>query len=127
MRSISLFWCSRQLCHLFWIRLLIVVQQIPYYALLILSDLDKPVVGVSPASPKEGDDITLTCQGTSNGGTMTYTWYHNDAVITGAARKTYVVLNGTKSNNGNYHCAINTTAFTKVSEKMMITLTCELI
>ena len=93
---------------------------------IIFPDLDQPAVTVSPTSPKEGDNITFTCSGTSNDGTMAYTWYHNDALISGATSQTYILRNAQKTtNNGNYHCTIKTTAFTKVSAKKNLALRCE--
>ena len=83
------------------------------------SDPMKPVILISPTSPKYGDDITFTCNVTLNDRNVIHTWYYNDRKIF-ADKKTYIITNVTKMNEGFYHCTTTSGGVSESSDKKML-------
>ena len=92
-------------------------------------DLDVPVVTSSTSTPKEGDELTLTCNAVTTDVIMQYAWYHyydndHDHEVIGQTNKTFNVIGGDKMESGNYTCRVKTQRFEKLSAGHPITYLC---
>ncbi|MEO0055515.1 MAG: hypothetical protein RLZZ50_1462, partial [Verrucomicrobiota bacterium] len=69
-----------------------------------------PSVTVSPGSQTvgTGSSLTLTANGTSNmGGTVTYQWYKDDAILAGQTNATLAVDTASTSDSGSYKVVVS--------------------
>ena len=93
--------------------------------LLLILDMDTPVVKVSPASPTEGLTVRFTCNVNTTETINAYEWYYNGTQISGARSKEYSISKGNRSNSGNYYCNVITQNFNKMSQGIMLIYICK--
>ena len=93
--------------------------------LLLILDLDKPVVNVSSSSPTEGETVRFTCNVKTNDIIYGYGWNYNGIQISGARSKEYSIINGNRSNSGYYSCNVTTQNFNKTSQEIILTYICK--
>ena len=93
--------------------------------LLLLLDLDKPVLTVSTTKPKEGENVIFTCNVNNTDEIKSYEWYHNGNKISDETNKIYSLTNGDRTNSGNYFCNVTSQNFQNSSEKISVTYLCK--
>ena len=93
--------------------------------LLLILDLDTPVVNVSPTSPIEGVTVKFTCNVNTTDTINGYGWYYNGTQISGARSKEYLVTNANRSYSGYYSCNVTSQNFNKGSQGIMLTYICK--
>ena len=84
------------------------------------ADPMKPIILISSKSPNNGDNVTFTCNVTSNDGAVEYAWYYNDTKIFGETKETYTITDVTSKRNGNYHCIAKSSGISKRSDKKIL-------
>lgn len=67
-----------------------------------------------------GDNYTFTV--IAGGGGLTYQWFKDGALISGATTNNYTISNGTTANNGNYEVTITGTCGTVTSQVATLTV-----
>ena len=97
----------------------------PSLLLLLILDLDTPVVDVSSTSPIEGETVNFTCNVNTNDIINGYGWYYNGTQISGARSKEYSLTNGNRSNSGYYSCNVTSQNFIKSSQKISVVYLCK--
>ena len=97
------------------------------YFVLLLLDLDYPILSISNIMPIEGVDIvTFTCTVNTTYGISNYTWYRNDVEISGQRAQIYQIIKGNRSDAGNYSCnATTTSGLTKRSVATSVIFLCK--
>ena len=93
--------------------------------LLLILDLDTPVVNVSSTSPTEGETVRFTCNVNTNDIIKGYGWYYNGIQISGETSKEYSLTNGNRFNSGNYYCNVTTQNFNKRSQEISVVYLCK--
>ena len=93
--------------------------------LLLILDLDTPVVDVSSTSPIEGETVNFTCNVNTNDIINGYGWYYNGTQISGARSKENSIINGNRSNSGYYSCKVASQNFNKSSQEIILTYICK--
>ena len=73
--------------------------------------MDNPVLSVTNVTPKEGEDITFTCQETTSDTGTTYEWLYKGTVVPNQVGKTYILTSPTRTNDGQYTCKVTTNNF----------------
>ena len=93
--------------------------------LLLILDLDTPVVDVSPTSPREGVTVRFTCNVNTTETINGYGWYYNGTQISDARSKEYSITNGNRSNSGYYSCNVTSQNFNKSSQGITLIYICK--
>ena len=93
--------------------------------LLLILDLDRPVLDVSSTSPTEGETVTFTCNVNTNDVINGYAWYYYNSQISDAASKVYPLTNGNRSNSGNYSCNVASQNYNKRSREISVEYLCK--
>ena len=93
--------------------------------LLLLLDLDKPVLNVSPAKPKDGENVVFTCNVNNTDEITSYEWYYNGNNISDETNRNYSLTNGDRTNSGYYFCNVTSKNFERSSEKITVTYLCK--
>lgn len=92
---------------------------------MLILDLDTPVIDISPASPKEGENVTFTCDVNNTDAISGYEWYHDGTKVSNGTSKQYVLTNGKRSNSGNYYCNVTSQYFQRRSATRSVTFLCK--
>ena len=90
--------------------------------------MDKPVLTVSSASPKKGENVTFACITTSSDNVITYKWYLNNKQIGNQSAKEYILHNGQQIHDGTYTVEVRTTNFgpmTSDGKAIKFVITCK--
>ena len=93
--------------------------------LLLILDLDTPVVDVSSTSPIEGKTVNFTCNVNTNDIINGYGWYYNGTQISGETSKEYSLTNGNRSNSGYYSCNVASQNYNKRSQEIVVEYLCK--
>ena len=93
--------------------------------LLLILDLDTPVIDVSSTSPIEGETVNFTCNVNTTDAINGYGWYYNGTQISGETSKEYSLSNGNRSNSGYYYCNVTSQNFTKSSQEISVVYLCK--
>ena len=93
--------------------------------LLLLLDLDKPVLNVKPTKPKEGENVIFTCNVNKTDEIKSYEWYYDAKKISNETNKTYSLTNGNRINSGDYFCNVTSENFNRISDKISVTYLCK--
>ena len=93
--------------------------------LLLILDLDRPVVDVSSTSPTEGETVNFTCNVNTNDVINGYAWYYYNSQISDATSKVYPLTNGNRSNSGNYSCNVASQNYNKSSREISVEYLCK--
>ena len=96
---------------------------------LIFLGLDVPVLSIPNLSPKEGEDVTLTCEEKTSDTSPVYSWFHNGTVMNNKNDRTLELPAGKRTSDGEYYCKVTTAKFTtpKSSAKKTIKFLCEFV
>ena len=97
------------------------------YFWLLLLDLDFPILSVSHTMPIERvDNVTFNCTVKTTYRINNYTWYRNNARISGKRAQIYQLIKGNRSDAGNYSCnATTTSGLSKQSVATSVTYLCK--
>ena len=87
--------------------------------------MDAPIVNFSTATPKEGDNVTLTCDVNTTYVILSYEWFHDGIGISGEKSKEYHIFDVQRSNSGNYSCKVVTQSAKRGSETRFVTILCK--
>ena len=88
-----------------------------------LDYLDQPVITAAPTSPKEGEDLLLTCTATATDDFIAkYVWYRDDVQIAEGMSNTHPVVGGDSDDSGQYKCKVvtGTRALEKTSDPIAV-------
>jgi hypothetical protein len=92
---------------------------------LLIIDLDTPVIVVSNVSPKEGENVTFTCDVNNTDVINGYEWYHDGTKVSNGTSNQYVLTNGDRSNTGNYYCNVTSQSFQRQSATKSVIFLCK--
>jgi hypothetical protein len=87
--------------------------------------LDAPIVNISTATPKESDNVILTCDVNTTYAILNYEWFHDGIGIVGEKSKEYPIFDVRRSNAGNYSCKVVTQSVQRTSVTRFVTIFCK--
>ena len=88
--------------------------------------MDTPTVTVSTTSPKEGEQVSFTCNVVTTFTIDRYAWYHNDQEVSAQSGKEFLLNGGTRKDSGSYSCKVITIEGTeKISTAQNIEYLCK--
>ena len=92
----------------------------------LISDLDKPVLQVTPSSnQREGDNLIMSCLTESSSG-ITYTWFKDGDKLSWEEEKA-VVNNIQLKDMGSYKCLVGNEIEKKESDLFNLTIYCKFL